>query len=251
MSLRALVCIVVVIATSLAVLAQQTQPSESKETALLSQVDAVTKAVKVVRYHAVAEQAGPFQPLWRDLEGDVILCTPKNPPVPGKMRIDCTYRELGYEKPRRLSAGYDGKKFYVVNYAEKKVYLGDTPRVFGPQAGSIAGSLMMREFVVPEPFADEINAEESSLKAETRVGHEMCVQVHVRYSAEPRQESTWYFSRSDHLPRRVDRLTPTLEGDTSVRTLILTKVEADPEIDDADLMPGAAESFEKIEGTSP
>ena len=76
--------------------------------------------------------------------------------------------------------------------------------------GSSAGILqagMMIEFIVAEPFGDEIKGKSQTLKGSDTIAGEDCYVIVVVYQQEQAPQATWYISKKDFLPRaRLDEI---------------------------------------------
>lgn len=230
---------------------QDQAPAPSDEVIdILKKVDAAAKAVKAVSYHGRIEEAGRFCSTLSLVEGDVLMVGDGVRPQPSKCRVASRTKLVGSDQVREMTIAYDGETVWVLDATDKKAYQSTEPDVLGPVGKSALAWLMMIEFVHPTPFSDEINAEKAELKGETKVGDEECYHIHVKYRDARGLESAWYVSKKDYLPRRVDRLRPTLEGDMSVRTLIVTDLVVDPELTDGSFKLVVPEGFEMAEGPS-
>ena len=148
-----------------------------------------------------------------------------------------------------ITVGSDGKTYFLIDAKAKKVYEDIDPAVVGT-AGRSVGLLTMPEYVHPEPFSDEIKGAKQELKGSTKVGDEDCYEVHVTYT-EGGQEATWFFSKKDFLPRRVDRFRQMPTGEKGSSQLIVTKLTVDPKLDKDPFKLIVPEGFTKIDDFAP
>ncbi|MCH7551578.1 MAG: hypothetical protein IIA35_07770, partial [Proteobacteria bacterium] len=107
------------------------------------------------------------------------------------------------EKPKtqRLTAGSDGDNYYLIDSDKKIVYVDMDPAVLGTNGGGIQ-RLLMRVLVDKEPFADELKADTIEKRDDAKVGSVPCYNIYVKSDD---GEANWFISKSDLLPRRVER----------------------------------------------
>jgi outer membrane lipoprotein-sorting protein len=94
----------------------------------------------------------------------------------------------------------------------------------------LAPVLGMREFVHPTPFSDEIYGDKKELTGTKKVGDQDCYKIHVIYSG-GRGEAIWYFSKSDFLPRGVERIERGGTGKRGAIIVTLTELKVNERID--------------------
>jgi len=92
------------------------------------------------------------------------------------------------------------------------VYADIDPAVAGNRGG-VANGLIMEEYTDLDPFVDELNANTVGYQGTESVDSEDCYVVRVLHRRG--QESIWYFSTKDYLPRRRDSLFKSREGGVS------------------------------------
>ena len=139
--------------------------------------------------------------------------------------------------------------FYLVDKAAKKAYEDIDPAVIGTR-GRVIPAIAMVEFVHPTPFSDEINGRSQELKGITKVGDEECFEIHVVYAA-GNQESHWFFSTKDYLPRRRDSIFTGQDGQRQGRQVILTSLEVDPKFEKSPFKLVLPEGFTKTDDFAP
>lgn len=215
---------------------------------ILKKADAASKAVDFIQYTASVKAEGGLEKFVPKASGTVVLKGWGNG-RPEQFRSEAKVEAPGSSDVRDLIVGSDGKSFFVIEAKEKKVYEDIDPAVVGTAGRSVAG-LTMAEYVHPEPFSDEIKGTKQELKGSAKVGDEDCYQIHVTYT-EGGQEATWYFSKKDFLPRRVDRFRKMPTGETGSTQLIVTKLTVDPKFDKDPFKLIVPEGFTKVDDFAP
>ncbi len=107
----------------------------------------------------------------------------------------------------------------------------------------------MQEYMAADPFGDELKADTVTYDGPQSVDGEDCQVVRVVYRRG--QESIWYFSRKDYLPRRRDRLFESREGATSRITVVLTDLVVSPTLDDNAFKLEAPQGFTQTDEFAP
>jgi hypothetical protein len=125
-------------------------------------------------------------------------------------------------------ATYDGKTYSFVDHKERTAAESKKERVMGMARRKIWGG-MMWEYLAPDPFSDELSGKSQELRGSKEIGGEDCYEIQVVYDTPDSNQTTWYFSKKDYLPRgRIDHIN---RGDQSY-TLekMVTNLVVDPEI---------------------
>jgi len=201
--------------------------------AILKQADAATRAVRGVDY-----EADVF------MEGSELA---QNFRVTGRVR--------GAENPGKeeLRLHIEGElagrnEFWIITDGEQIVSLSKQAKIAivgkAAEARQLMGLpmvLLMQEYLHPSPFSDEIDGDSQKLEGTKDVAGVECDVVFVVY-AEEQGRARWYFGKQDHLPRRVDRLTP--DGE-SARVLLVKNLKVDPKFADDAFAPVVPEGFSK------
>lgn len=214
---------------------------------ILKKADAACKAVDYVQYTASVKGEGAFGSSPK-ASGTIVLKGWNNGRA-AQSRIEAKIERPDSSDVREVTVGSDGKTYFLIDAKEKKVYEDIDPAVIG-SSGRGVGLLAMGEYVHPEPFSDEIKGTKQELKGSTKVGDEDCYEIHVTYT-EGGQEATWYFSKKDFLPRRVDRFRQTPTGEKGSSQLIVTKLTVDPKLDKDPFKLVVPEGFTKIDDFAP
>jgi thiol-disulfide isomerase/thioredoxin/chitodextrinase len=192
---------------------------------ILKKADAATKKVQTVQYEATYEGIGGMKDKAMRVSGTAILSSTDPEKGDSKMHFEAKAQKPGQDEAMTVQAGTDGTTWYGIRPDQKKVTKGDGGWAFGD--ASVATSLTMREYIHPEPFSDEINADKADLQGIENVAGEKCYKIYVQY-AQSMGESIWYFSTTDFLPRRVDRIGKDDAGEIMGTALTLKNVQVDP-----------------------
>lgn len=101
----------------------------------------------------------------------------------------------------------------------------------GPDLLRPAGYVLMIEFFLDDPFADEIASQSVTAEGMDTVGTVPCENYMVTYSGG--QKAMWSFGVADHLPRRVERMMTDREGNATSIVLEVHDLDISPEISDS------------------
>jgi len=192
---------------------------------ILKRADAAAKAVRVIKYTAVAKGLGADEPRRPTVEGSAIFGGWLSG-GPAKYRFDVKVKKPGATDVSEYTAGTDGEIVYLVDSSAKTVYADMDPAVLGG-SGRFARSILVGKIVDPDAFKDELAAEKVELKGTISVEGHDCYQVNVDFGPD-RGEVIWYLSKSDFLPRKTERIFPQPNGEKGGRTVTLSNVVANP-----------------------
>lgn len=216
---------------------------------ILKKADAASKAVDFVQYTASVKGEGAAASFVPKASGTVILKGWANN-RPEQFRYEAKVERPGSSDVSDITVGSDGKTYFLIDAKEKKVYEDIDPAVVGTAGQGVRRALGMAEYVHPEPFSDEIKGAKQELKGSTKVGDEECYEIHVTYT-EGGQEASWFFSKKDFLPRRVDRFFSTPTGEKGSSQLVVTKLTVDPKLDKDPFKLIVPEGFTRIDDFAP
>jgi hypothetical protein len=214
---------------------------------LLKQVDAAAKAVKAVSYKAHFEITGWMKGQVPTLEGSVLIAG-KFEDRFEKFKVDLTMHEGS--RTEHYVIGGNGKKYFLIDDQKKVVRENTKPTVLG-YTDSWAHNLGMAEFIHSTPFTDEIGAYKLEMKGPEIVGGEECHVVHVVYYKGRGQETNWYVSKKDLLPRRSDRIIVHPVRGRAVSTLTISDLVVDPKIEKGAFDSTVPEGYEKTGDNAP
>lgn len=212
--------------------------TDAKE--ILKKADAATKEVKAARYVGTFKGIGANAARVPTVEGPAMI-KGWDGGRPTHIKATMTVEMPGQPK-EECTIGADGENFYLIDPQTKTVYADIDPAVLG-RRGQLAQVMMMLEFVHPAPFSDELNGT-AELQGSEKVNGEDCYKIHVKYVVEGGPEATWYFSKKDFLPRRVDR-------DTQGYSLEIERLEADPKLGDDAFKLKVPEGYKKTDDFAP
>lgn len=174
--------------------------SDGKDT--LRKAAKALKSVRVVQYDAAYSAAGWVKPFVPTIEAQAIVGGQSEWDI---TRFHCKVKltPSGLEHPIEMTAGSDGDVYYLIDTALKTVYQDMDPAVLGRHARNLQ-RIVLDDFASQEPLKEALEAEKVELKGSADVTGEACDRVVVK--GESPAETHWFFSKSDHLPRRVQRV---------------------------------------------
>lgn len=214
---------------------------------ILKKADEATKAVNAVKYDGTYEGTGDSAAKLLKVEGKIVMDGELNG-QPKRWLYEVKATSPGSADVKSYVAGSDGENYFVFDTAAKKAYQDIDPAVLGSTRRMIA-PVVMREFVHPTPFQDEINGDRKELKGIVDVAGEKCYQIEVKYAG-IEQVAMWYFSTKDFLPRQVER-SERREGRRDDYRLTVRNLQVDPKLDDKVFKPEIPAGFEKIDDFAP
>ncbi len=213
---------------------------------IIKKVDAATKAVKTVQYHASLEATGFLKSRFPSRQGTVTIGSKSEDGV-RRARFEVGIPASDTAKANTITTGCDGDEYYLINPEKKMVYADIDPAVVG-SAGGFAKRLHMREFTHDTPFTDEINSK-AEVTGTQVVGGEECYQIHVVYK--DKSESIWCFSKKDYLPRRREQVAKRPDGEKGGLIHTITKLNANPKYSEDTFKYEVPEGFTKTDEFAP
>lgn len=252
--MRHLASLIVVLAVTSLVLGQETpeeakakpkrHPTHDAGVEILKKVDAAAKAVKSVRYDGSLTGVDGTGKAF-EIKGKVVVRrgTDGNP---DSYIYDVHAKQGDDAESRRLTVGGNGDMYYLIHWEKKIAYEDLDPAVVGREGRTVMG-IYMREFTHPTPFSDEINATGVEVRESAKVGDEDCYVIHVNYGARG-QESTWYFSKKDYLPRQRE-MHNNRSSTPNVQTIMNLKI--DGAVADDEFVLHLPDGFEKTDDFAP
>lgn len=218
---------------------------------ILKKADAACQAVKAVKMELTVEGDEAVAKIFPKIQASVIATDAEragNYPTIKKYLTDLKYTRPNESEPKHITAGSDGENFFLIDHASKKAHVDIDPAVLG-SAGRLLQYATMIEFLIDQPFNDEINGKEQKLLGTKTIEGEECYEIHVVYAAG--SEATWYFSTKDFLPRcRVD-ITPLQDGTTGKLIKTIKKVDPNPKIDENTFKLKLPEGYTQTEDFAP
>lgn len=216
---------------------------ETSAIEILKKVDEATKKVKSAHLKITVKWTGGPQDA-TEVEGTARY-SGWSFAGPEKSYYDFAVNRPGEDAPLKLTAGSDGENFYIIDHKSKIAYQDIDPGVYGSFAGMV-GNFPMIEFVHPSPFTDEMNGQEQKLVGTESVEGEDCYKIDVTY-AKAAQRATWYFSKKDFLPRRVDRQL----GGRGTRSKIIKVIDVSEKPSEADFSLKLPEGYKLTDDFAP
>jgi len=221
--------------------------STAEAVEILKKVDAAAKAVKAAKYEVKFEGLGDTATKIPVVEG-TWLTAEIGDNGPKKYRIDAKMTFTGKE-PRKVTAGSDGETYYLLDHVEKKAYVDIDPNVIGRTTGGPLRQATMGELGHSRPYSDEIDGKVKELKGTKIINGEDCYEIFVTYASAP-QDSIWWFSKKDFLPRARQNITKRGESvTTSLQSL--AKLEIDPKLAPDAFKLVIPEGYEKTDDFAP
>jgi hypothetical protein len=123
-------------------------------------------------------------------------------------------------------AGSDGKVFFLVDVKKETVTESEDRAVISDMAQMLE-YLAVRQITHTEPFSKEMKADKVEFKGSDKVNGIPCYVVHVS-NADGSEQTHWYFSIRDGLPRRIERIKVDSTGKTGTAQLTLEKMAINP-----------------------
>jgi outer membrane lipoprotein-sorting protein len=232
--------------------AAEQAPAESDRSAealeIVEKADAAIKKIGSVRLEARATPSGSAERFLSASEGTAVLVG-WNGSTAERFYSHVTTKRQGTGETLELTGGGDGDNYFIIDHGAKQAYEDMDPAVLGSGRNAL-GVVGMIEFVHDSPFDDELNADKLELLGEEKVGDEECYKVRVVYAG-GQGESTWFFSKSDFLPRRRVRKFDIPQQGEGALEITITKLEVDPKVDPGIFKLQLPEGYEQIDDFYP
>ena len=214
---------------------------------ILKNADEATKALNEVSYEAEFHAEGAIAERMPQVRGKAMAKEAKKGLIGSMlggganlMHFKGKYKAPGMDEETEFDSACDGKSVYAVDFAQKVLTHGKFPeaqRILFPGM-----RLFMQEYVHATPFSDEINAQSAKHEGVKKVGDVDCDVIYVNYSEGV--QARWFFSKEDHLPRRVERIVINEEGEEEGALITVVKnLNTKPGLSDADFRLEAPEGF--------
>ena len=198
------------------------------------------KDIRSVRYtsHVVARGANENQ--MPKIQGAVSLEAAPELPIPFRFLTRGTMEMPQMPEQVKFTASFDGTNVYALDYQENKLLYGD---LMTGGADLLAGTteLIRDVFVIPDPFAQEFQAEKLEYIGFAPDVFGMKAYV-IKATFSDEHAMRWFIGFDDFLPRRVDQLFDTPDGSFSVRYFI-KDLEVNPEFSAQTFTLQAPEGF--------
>lgn len=215
--------------------------------AILAQADKAVRPVRTVEYEIRGVPGGASDGFLAPTRGTVILA--ERPGEMPKFLLDLYTDRRDTAIGHHQTLGFDGETYFLIDHRTKKAYRDFDPAVMG-LGGRARFVTMIPEFVVDAPFDDEFNAEQIRLVGSREIEGVDCHEIFVEYQGAPAQ-ATWFFSKSDHLPRgkTLHFLIP--EGDEGSVAMTLSAVRINPEVPESAFRLTVPDGYEIVDDFAP
>ena len=224
------------------------EDSKAKALEILQKADAATRAVKSVRYRGHSQPSGVAERFFSAAEGEGIVMGWASG-IPERFWAHVKTTRPRGDEPVELTGGGDGDSYFIIDHRSRKGYEDMDPAVMGSGARTLQ-SFVMAEFVDDAPFDDELGAEELEYQGIEVVEGIECHKIHITYRG-GQQESTWFFSTEDFLPRRSVRHFDIPQQGEGAVVMTVSKLEVDPVIDPKIFKLVLPDGYEQIDDFAP
>ncbi len=219
--------------------------AEPDAKAIIAKVDEATKALKGVHYTAESFGEGEMATRRAKLTGEVWIRKTEGSPLIVATKGQATLPSGGEVKKFHIAS--DGKAIVSIDEDAKVATRGEMPAAM--DLVGMAQGLYFQEYNHPTPFSDELNAETAKHEGTKTIGDAECDVIYVTYAG-GMGESRWYFAKGDSLPRRVDRIIKNDDDKiVGANVIQITKLEANPKLDDEIFAPKTPTGFEEKKHT--
>lgn len=210
--------------------ADEATPSPKRDPAAVALLEKAAEAMKkaeIVRYDVEVRASGWVKEFVPDVDGSATVGDQSQWEID---RFHCRVRITDSDgKVAEREAGSNGEVFFLIDPSTKTAHEDMDPTVLGPDSRTIRRTVLSA-FASPKPLKAELAAESIELGGSEDVAGVPCDRVNV--VLEGRTDS-WFFAKSDGLPRRVLRKIVRDNGegavDTTLRSLTLNpKIDGDP-----------------------
>lgn len=188
--------------------AAQPKASPNPREIVQDAADAIKK-INVVAYDLEYKTGGFFVGFFPNVTGRVVIGK-ESPDGAKRFRVNVKVQKGESAEVEDVKAGADGKTYYLIDDKNKTVYADIDPQVLGKHRDGIEFTIT-REFGMARPFEDALKGGEIKYVREDKVDGHDCDVVNFK-STLSTPAMDWYFSKTDHLPRRVRFVMPGPDG---------------------------------------
>lgn len=207
---------------------------------ILRQAETTITGLKAIRYKAHGEADGVLSQRVPKMDGTVTMVR-ASAEDGAKMRLDAQVTPPGQSQPVTVQVASNGKQIAMAEHGAKIFIQRDMPS--GNQLLNNVAPLLITEFAATKPFERESRAVSVQHVGSEKVGDVDCDVINV-VLAQSGDEVRWYIAKSDHLPRRVQRLIQTPFGRSAITTT-LELVDTTPKVDEQAFRLEKPEGFEE------
>lgn len=184
--------------------------------------------IKLVAYDLEYKTSGFFVGFFPNVNGRLVIGK-ESPDGAKRFRCNVKMQKGESAEVEEVKAGADGKMYYLIDEKTKTVYADIDPQVLGKHRDGIEFT-MTREFGMARPFEDALKGGEIKYVREEKVDGHDCHVVHFK-SLISAPAMDWYFSKTDHLPRRTRFSMSSPEGGEGAGEATMVNLMVDPKID--------------------
>lgn len=193
--------------------------------AVLQQAETAIRALHAVRYEGRGEVEGPLANQIPRMSGTVTQIAIPDAGLP-RIRIDGEVIAPRQAQGVRLEIANDGKTVTLREHARKLFVRRELPS--GASVLTTARALFIPELTAPRPFERESQAQSLEYVRTEMVGDVECDVIYAILGADG-SGVRWSIGKADHLPRRVQRILPSVGGQSTITTT-LSSVNLQPEV---------------------
>ncbi len=193
---------------------------------ILQAADRAAEAVSSIKYSMTKEALDAAG----TAEGTAnVIISGKQDYLPGAFYADIQAKEPGHAEVVKITAGYDGDRYWLIDYENETVHVDLDFAVMGKYARLVYGAFV-REFFVDGPFRQEIEGSEQKLLGTESVNGVECYKVCVDYGSEQQPGAVFCFSKKDFLARSRRDIFIMENGQKGGMLTTLTDVETNPDV---------------------
>jgi peroxiredoxin len=198
---------VILLAAILLILSSPLEGYTADPYIIFEQADSVLSSVSTVEYSFSFSGTGALSNIIPVLTGTTCLSLVSSVQHPLMVhRFETTAdSDTGYTADSPLYFAATQDSVFMVNHSASTVYGAE----YSEEACSIFDfppSSLMMEFVLPEPFRDEILSDSIAVLYPVELDGVWCHVLHVYYDRAEKTEAIWLIAMNDLLPRAVERL---------------------------------------------
>ncbi len=207
---------------------------------IISKADRTTKAVKEASYKVKVWAEGELKIPQPRIEATVKAKEGLHGQLP-LVWIDGLVTLPGSDVKHSFHLILNDKQVAAIDKKEKVCTIGDLPEAIDMISEPLK-AVVVREFLHPTPFSDELNADSWDYEGKKIVAGTECHVIYVVYAGGA--ETRWYFGVDDFLPHRVDRIFKSSKGKLA-RVLELSELDVSPKFDQTTFAIHVPEGFQQ------
>ena len=191
---------------------------------ILHEADQAIRKVRSLSYEASYQGVGSFSTYSPTATGHVRLSKLEtNNPLKAKLYARGDFIPTGSADVQPFLVAFDGKTVKKIRANQQalvyKTIAGNDPaeRSLGFVTGFFGGgaySLLMLEYILDDPFAQQLSAFVVEYEGRSAVNGVLCHVVYLEYSRDSKRTTRerWFFGVKDYLPRKLEQITVNDKG---------------------------------------